>query len=184
MEAKVLDNIKDRWSPRAFSERTIDESQVTILLEAARWAPSSMNEQPWHYFYSFRGEAGFDNMLECLVPQNREWARKAAVLFLSVAKKSFRYNSKPNRHALHDTGASNFAIAIQAASLGMQAHQMGGFSMEKTLEVFKLSADEYEPVSFIAAGYPGKAEDLSEELKKRELAPRRRKSQQEISTKF
>ena len=184
MDTKLHDSLKNRWSPRSFLNRKVDDNIIKTLLEAARWAPSSMNEQPWHYFYACKDETGFDKMLDCLVPQNREWAKNASVLLLSVAKKNFSFKSKPNRHALHDTGASNASLAIQAASMGMQAHQMGGFNMEKTLEVFNLSIDEYEPVSFIAVGYPGDPDNLSEELRERELAPRQRKSLDEIVTKF
>jgi nitroreductase len=171
---KILDYIKERWSPRAFSNKPIGNDELSAMFEAARWAPSSMNEQPWRYFYALNGDAGFETMLDCLVPQNRQWAKEAPLLILSVAEKTFKYKSLPNRHALHDLGAANTLLAVQAGALGMQAHQMGGFDMEKTLSVFNLSAESHEPASFIAVGYPGDPELLPEELSLRELAPRER----------
>ncbi len=172
---KIIDSILERWSPRAFDNKKVNDDLLYQLFEAARWSPSSMNEQPWSYYYSRKGEDGFERMLDCLVPQNREWGKEASVLVLSVATRNFKYKNRTNRHAMHDTGAANAIMAVQASALGLQVHQMGGFDMEKTMSSFNLSSEDYEPASFIAIGYPGNPDSLSEDLRERELSPRTRK---------
>lgn len=173
---KIADLILKRNSPRAYSEGVIGKEMIDSLFGAARWAPSSMNEQPWIYYYATRDNRElFNSFLDCLVPGNSSWAGEADMLILSVARKKFSYNGKPNRHAMHDTGAANTLLALQAAEIGLQAHQMGGFDMNKTLERFGLDSETHEPASFIAVGYQGDPEQLPEELRKRELAPRVRK---------
>lgn len=182
METKKA--LTNRWSPRAFSEKEISPGVIEELLNAARGAPSSMNEQPWFYYYSYRGEQGFEKMLECLAPANRIWASSAAALLLSVSVRNFTYGNKPNRHSLHDTGAANVLLALQATDSGLQAHQMGGFDMARTIETFKLNPTEYEPATFIALGYEGNPENLPPDLRERETAERHRKSTEEISAHF
>ncbi|HUS86999.1 MAG TPA: nitroreductase family protein [Bacteroidales bacterium] len=172
---KLAEAISLRWSPRAFDLKEIDTETINSLFEAARWAPSSMNEQPWQYYYATRDDQSFNKFVECLMAGNQVWAKEAPLLILCVAKKRFAYNNRINRHALHDAGAASVSIAIQAAGLGLQVHQMGGFDMDETLETFNLNIMEHEPVSFIAVGYPGDPESLSEELRKKEKAPRNRK---------
>jgi len=180
----IIQAIKERWSPRAFSSRPITNREIDSILEAASWAPSSMNEQPWRYFYSFKGEMGFEKMLGCLLPGNSKWAKDAQVLILSVARKNFEYKNRSNRHSMHDLGAANALLALQASSLGFQVHQMGGFDIGKTIETFKLDPELSEPVSFIAAGYPGDPDQLSPELKEMETAARKRKSRGEFGKHF
>jgi len=172
---KINTSIRNRWSPVGFSNKDISPDILKTVFEAARWAPSSMNEQPWMYYYSFKGEAGFGLMLDCLVEANREWAKDAPALILSLAKKNFEYKNRPNRHALHDTGAANTLLAVQASELGLQAHQMGGFDIAKTMNTFNLSPSEFEPASFIALGYPANPDLLDEKLRKRDLHERTRK---------
>lgn len=172
---KINTSIRNRWSPVGFSNKDISPDILNTIFEAARWAPSSMNEQPWRYYYSFKGEAGFGLMLDCLVEANRDWAKDVPVLILSIANKNFEYKKRPNRHAMHDTGAANTLLAVQASDLGLQAHQMGGFDIDKTLSTFNLSPEEFEAASFIALGYPAKPELLDERLKKRDLQERKRK---------
>ena len=172
--------LQKRYSPRAFSEQTVSDEQIKDLFEAARWAPSSMNEQPWNYIYAKRGSSGFDKLISCLVPANQLWAKNAALLVLSIAKTYFNYKNRPNRHALHDTGAANLSICLQATEMGLQAHQMGGFDMDITMQTFNIDANEHTPVCFIAVGYPGNPESLPENLKERELAPRKRKQLQDF----
>ena len=174
---EILESIKNRWSPRAFSNRKITNDSINLLFEAARWAPSSMNEQPWIYYYTLKDDIDKFNMfLECLVPFNSRWAENAQLLILSVASKKFVYNNSLNRHALHDTGAANSLLAIQAAEMGLQVHQMGGFDMKKTLELFELDPENHEPATFIAVGFPGDPSTLSLELQEREKAARNRKT--------
>jgi len=172
----IAELINKRWSPRSFDSKPLNHKIAELLFDAARWAPSSMNEQPWIYFYALREDTdSFSMFLDCLVPGNSSWAKDASMLILSVAKKNFRRNDRPNRHAMHDTGAANTLIALQAAALGLQAHQMGGFDHEKTIKSFGLDPAIHEPSSFIAVGYQGDPELLPEDLRRREMAPRVRK---------
>ena len=174
---KTASIIDKRWSPRAFDEtESLTREQVDSLFEAARWAPSSMNEQPWLYYYTTRKDSvSFSSYMDCLMPGNSSWAQRADLIILSVARKKFRRNNKPNRHALHDTGAANVLLALRAAEMGLQAHQMGGFDIAKTVELFNLDPEMYEPVTFISVGTPVNPDILPVELREREVAPRSRR---------
>jgi nitroreductase len=177
--------INKRWSPRSFSNKPVDIEMAEALFDAARWAPSSMNEQPWKYYYCLRDDDdAFSIFMSCLAEGNRIWAKDAGMVILSVARKNFRRNNRPNRHAMHDTGAANTLLALQAASMGLQAHQMGGYDLERTMDAFDLDPDLYEPASFIAIGFPGNPELLPEDLRKRELEPRTRREIDEFVTRF
>ncbi len=165
--------IRKRWSGRAFSDRAITQETLNQILEAASWAPSSMNEQPWRYRYAFKESEAFKKMISCLSAGNRSWARKAAVLILSLAKTNMGQTDNLNRHALHDVGAANAHLFFEATSLGIRGHIMAGFDYDKTIETFKLPL-ELEPVAFIALSYPGNVEELEEPYKSRELTPRSR----------
>lgn len=168
--------LRRRWSPRSFADRPVSAAALHSLLEAARWAASCNNAQPWHYLVARRQEeaAAFDRLLGCLSPGNQVWAGKAAVLMLAIARTTFPANGNPNRHAWHDTGAASAQMAVQAVALGLQLHQMGGFDAAKAREVFAIPA-EYEPVAAIALGHPGRPETLPDALKARETAPRQRR---------
>ncbi len=171
----VAELIRRRWSPRSFSKRSISQEEVTTLFEAASWAASSNNEQPWQFVYAHRAdEAAFQKLLDCLLPGNQGWAQHAAVLVLVLARKHFSATERPNRYALHDTGAATANLLLQGATMGIQGHVMGGFDHAKTAEIFRLP-DDVEVVSIIALGYPGDPEALPEPLRTRELAPRRRR---------
>ncbi len=172
--------LSERWSPRSFCKgKRLAEDIITSLFEAARWAPSSFNEQPWRYLYSIHGTEAFDRMNECLNPTNRVWAVNASLLVLSLAKNTFTHNGKENRHSWHDVGAADLSMVLQALSAGLYCHQMAGFDKEKTKEIFEISED-FQPVTFIAIGYRDDPSNLPEQLKIRELAPRSRKSLEEI----
>lgn len=173
----VLDIIGKRWSPRALSSKIIEKEKIDALFEAAKWAPSSMNEQPWLYFYAPNDKPElFNSFADCLVPGNKVWAKECGLLILSVAKKRFAYKNHPNRHYMHDVGAANALLALQAAGMGLQVHQMGGFDMTKTLKTFNLDPEKFEPATFMAVAYPGDPDNLPEDMKKRELSPRVRNS--------
>lgn len=173
---KLNKAIKDRWSPRAFSEKPVTDEMIHLLFEAARWAPSARNEQPWQYFYAHQDqEKRFNELVGLLTGNNPEWAKNAQVLIISVVKKQYDYKNRVNRSALHDLGAANVSLAIQAAEMGLQVHQMAGFDKEKTVDYLSLNSEKFEPVTLIAVGFPGDPEQLSEDLKKRELEPRKRK---------
>ena len=145
--------IERRWSPRAFADKPVDPAHLESLLEAARWAPSSFNEQPWRFIVATREDPGnFQRLLDCLSPGNQEWAGKAAVLMLSVASLSFARNGKPNRHALHDVGLASALLALQATNMGLAVHFMAGFDGDKARESFAIP-DGFEPAAAIAIGY-------------------------------
>ncbi len=173
--------IKNRWSPRAFSEDPVTDEMLELLFEAARWAPSSRNAQPWNYYFARREDTQkFNELLEILTGNNPDWARNAQVLIVSVMKKISDFNNLPNGKALHDTGAANTSLAIQAAHMGLQVHQMGGFDKEKARLYLKLAPEIYEPVTFMAVGVPGDPNQLPDDLKKRELEERTRKAPKEM----
>lgn len=176
MNMKLNKAIKDRWSPRAFSEETVTNEMIALLFEAARWAPSARNEQPWMYFYAKKEDAkSFRSLLNLLTGNNPDWAQNAQVLMVSVLKKNYDYKNRPNKNALHDLGAANVSMAIQASEMGLQVHQMGGFDVNLALEFLNLDEQKYLPVTAIALGFPGDASTLPNDLKQRELAPRKRK---------
>lgn len=176
----VHELIARRWSPRAMEPRPVPAEALRSLLEAARWAPSSYNEQPWSFLVARReDEAEFQAMLGCLADVNQAWARNAGALILTVAKNGFSHNDKPNRHAFHDIGLAAGNLALQATALGLVVHQMGGIRPDKAREVYDIP-DGYEVVTGIAVGHPGKAEQLPEQFREAEFAPRQRKPQDRI----
>ena len=171
----VHDLLRRRWSPRAFADRPVEPEKLSSLLEAARWAPSSYNEQPWAYLLATREQpAEFARLLSVLVEGNIAWAQRAPVLMLSLARLNFERNGRPNRHAFHDVGLASENLVIQATAMGLAVHQMAGFQVDKAREVFNIP-EGWEPAAAIALGYPGEADSLPEPLRTRELAPRTRK---------
>jgi nitroreductase len=167
--------LRHRWSPLAFSNQPVEREKLCSVLEAARWAASSFNEQPWSFIVATKdNQAEFDRLLNCLAEGNQEWAKNAPVLMLSVAKLYFERNGVENRHAFHDVGAATASLAIEATALGLYVHQMAGFDVSKARETYSIP-EGYEPVAAIALGYLGDPQSLSERLLKRELAPRTRK---------
>jgi nitroreductase len=169
----VIDLIKNRWSARAFSDQPITREQILTLIEAAAWAPSSMNEQPWRYRYGIKGDPVFQQLWECLLPGNQPWAKNAATLLLCTAKKNFARNGQPNHYALHDTGMANAFLMLQATEMQIFGHIMAGFDPEKLRESFQLG-DEETAVCIIALGYLGAPDQLEEPFRTRELTPRSR----------
>ena len=170
----IHDLFKRRWSPRAFSDQPVEAQKLRILFEAARWAPSSNNEQPWRFIVAIKdNETEWSRLLACLVEGNRKWAYRAPVLILSVASLNFQDDSTPNRHAFYDTGMAVENLVLQATALGLAAHQMAGFDVEKARVDLKIPSG-YEPVAMIAVGYPGDPASLTDRLRERELQPRSR----------
>lgn len=175
------DLLKRRWSPRAFSEQPVGPDMLLALLEAARWAPSSSNEQPWRFVVATKEEpADYDRLLACLLEGNRKWAYRAPVLILSVARMDFEEDSRPNRHAFHDVGLATENLLLQVSALGLVAHPMAGFDIEKARADLRIPSG-YEPVAMIAVGYPGEPTVLPDYLQQRELKPRERKPLTEIA---
>ena len=176
----VHDLIARRWSPRAFDPRPLPANQIRSLLEAVRWAASSFNEQPWSFLVARREDAaGFEKMLGCLVPGNRQWAQNAGVLLLTVAKRTFTRNDRPNRVAVHDIGLAAANLTFQAEQFGLRVHQMAGIDAQKIRETYGVP-EGYDPVTAIAVGHAGTLDDLPEELHASEQAPRERKPQSEF----
>ena len=170
----VADVIGRRWSLRAFDERAIEPEKVKSLFEAARWAPSSNNEQPWRFLAATKEQrADYDRLLGCLLEGNRKWAFRAPLLVLSVASLFFEDDGKPNRHALHDTGLAAENLVVQATAMGLQAHQMAGYDVDKARRECQIPSG-FEPVAMIAVGYPGDPALLPDYLRERELKPRER----------
>jgi nitroreductase len=174
-DVPVHEIIRNRWSPRAFAGKPVSGEILRALFEAARWAPSSNNEQPWAYFVAIKEDAeNYAKMLGVLVEFNANWAKQAPVLALSVAHVKTQRDGKPNRVALHDVGSATAQLTFEANSRGLLVHQMAGFDAEKSRQTFAIPPD-WEPVAAIALGYPGDPESLPEKLRERELAPRVRK---------
>ena len=174
-ESPIHELIRERWSPRAFSERLIAPDVLRSLFEAARWAPSSNNEQPWAYLVATRDDQeNFEKTLGVLVEFNAGWAKSAAALAIAVCELKFAANGTPNRNAQYDTGAASVLLSIEATARGLSVHQMAGFDPQRTKEVFAIP-EGWEPIAAIAIGYPGDPASLPEKLRQRELAPRTRK---------
>ena len=166
--------LRDRWSPRAFDEVAIPAEQVLGMLEAARWSPSGGNVQPWSFIVAPReDQATFDALLSTLHESNQVWAQHAPLLILTVARLT-RDNGAPNAYALYDLGQAAAHLSVQAAALGLVAHQMAGFDQERARAAFAIPA-EYAPVTVIAIGHIGDHTALPEALREREQAPRTRK---------
>jgi nitroreductase len=171
----IHDLIARRWSPRAFDERLVDGATLRTLFEAARWAPSSNNEQPWRFVVASKDrEADWNRLFDCLVEGNRRWASRAPILVLSIASMKFEDDGTPNQHAFHDTGLATENLVLQATASGLVAHQMAGFDVEKARADLRIPSG-YEPVAMIAIGYPGDPALLPERLRERELRPRSRR---------
>lgn len=168
--------IRRRWSPRAFSAQMVEPEKMRSLLEAARWAASCFNEQPWSFIVATKEKSdAFERLLGCLVKANVLWAQHAPVLMLSVARLNFERNGKPNRHAFHDVGLALGNLTVQATALGLSLHQMAGFDVAKAREQFNIP-EGHEAVAAIALGYPGDEESLPDDLRERELGPRSRRT--------
>lgn len=147
-----------RYSPRSFSDRKIDSTTLHKILDAARLAPSSYNEQPWRFIYATKDQPEeYLRLLSCLNEHNQGWANDAPVLMVGVAKKTFTANEKPNRHAWYDTGAAVSFMALKATEENIYMHQMAGFMPQKAQELLRIP-QEYEPIVMIALGFLGNAE--------------------------
>jgi len=169
----------DRWSPRAFSDKKIPEDVLMTLFEAARWAPSSMNEQPWFFIYA----AADDDLTlfrQCVKETNRVWADKAPVIAFVLAKKKFDRNGDENFHALFDTGAAWMSLALQARKMGLYAHAMGGIYRDKVYNLLGVPQEEYHVACGVAIGYYGDPSTLPPALLEREF-PSGRKSLSKVA---
>lgn len=172
--------IEKRYSPRAFSGEPVEEEKIISLLEAARWSPSSMNEQPWRFIVGVKGKGEtFNKIYDAIFELNQVWAQNAPVLILAVAKEFNDRNKQNNRYAEYDLGQAIAHLTLQATSLNLYLHQMGGFNSDKARKLFNIP-EGYTPMSVIAVGYLGNIDTLPEQLKFREKAKRNRKELSEL----
>ena len=174
-EYPVHELIRERWSPRAFSRKEISSEDLRSLFEAARWAPSSSNEQPWAFIVAVRNDnQNFTKALQPLVEFNVNWAKNAYVLGFAVAELAFAKNKAPNRNAHYDTGAAMSQLTTEATSRGIFVHQMAGFDPDTARQVFEIPSG-WDAIAAFAMGYPGDPASLPQPYRDRETAPRVRK---------
>jgi len=167
--------IANRWSPYAFSDVAVSPDDLQALFEAARWAPSSFNEQPWSYIVATKAEpTEFERVLSCLVPVNQAWAKAAPVLALGCTRLNFARNGQPNSCALHDLGLASANICLEATARGICVHQMGGILPDKAREIFQIPADS-QALTGIAIGYAADPAAVPAELRDRDKTRRGRK---------
>jgi nitroreductase len=173
----VQEVITRRWSPYLYSERPVSLQDVRAVFEAARWAASAYNEQPWRYIVATKDNAEeYEKLLSCLVEPNQAWARNAPVLALGIARLTYSQNDKPNGTALHDLGLASANLTLEATARGLYAHQMGGILPDRARELYGVP-DGYQVLTALALGYPGEGDGP---LAERDAAPRSRKPQAEF----
>jgi nitroreductase len=172
--------LKDRWSPRSFSDEPVDTELINQLFEAARWAPSSYNEQPWRFIVAQKeDEEAFEKLSQVANDFNRNWATGAPVLVLGIAKKTFDRNGRPNKHAGHDLGQAIAHLTFEATRHDLYVHQMAGILPDKARELYEIS-DEFEPFTMFAIGYRGNPQSLPDKLAEQETGSRSRKELDDI----
>lgn len=175
----VHEFIAERWSPRSFDPAaTIDDSEVIAMLEAARWAPSSMNGQPWRFAVARRGSDRFESLITSLNPGNAAWAHRASALIVAAAHMTTA-EGRPNRSAVYDLGLAVSLLTVQAHAMNLHVHQMGGFDREQVREMYHLPAD-VEPIVVLAIGTVAAPEQLAGPLLEREMSPRERLALEDI----
>ncbi|MGB7394313.1 MAG: nitroreductase family protein [Pricia sp.] len=184
---KIADNdyelyalLKQRYSPRIFDDKEISEDNVQKLFEAARWAASSYNQQPWRFIYAHKGSGAYDKIVENLIEFNQKWAVNAPMLVLTVFKEK-NHKGEEYFHALHDLGLAMGNLTVQAQYLDIALHHMAGVDREKAKETFDIP-DGFTVATAVAVGhYGGKLEDLPEEMREKETAERTRNPQSEFA---
>jgi nitroreductase len=174
LEAPVLKVIENRRSRRAYSNEPVEAEKIQSLFEAARWAPSSVNEQPWVYLYATKDQPElWHKIFEALNPNNQVWAKDAYLLVVSLSRKNFTRNGLINNSAKYDLGAANAFLSLQAVELGLNVHQMGGYNPETARKNLNIP-EAFDLNVIIAIGYPGDVNALPDNLKLREHALRQR----------
>ena len=171
----ILQILSNRWSPYGFEDRPVAEDDLCALFEAARWAASSYNEQPWNYLVATRNNSSeFERLLSCLVEANRAWAKAAPVLVLGVVSLRFAKNDQDNRAAVHDLGLASGNLVVEATARGLSVHQMIGILPDQARKIYQIP-EHYEAWTAMAIGYKANPATLPEALKARDLTPRQRK---------
>lgn len=176
----VLPVVHSRWSPRSFADREVSSADLHRVFEAARWAASSYNEQPWRFLVGVRNSETYKKIFGTLIGFNQGWAGSAPVLILGAASTKFSHNGTDNGYALYDLGAAASYLTLQAAALGLTTHQMAGFDQAAARKAFDIPAD-YALGAVIALGYQGEPAALAhEQMIAMEIAPRERKPLSEL----
>ena len=181
-QVPVQQTIAERWSGRAYDpSKKVSAEQTLALLEAARWAPSCYGDQPWRFIVwdKHSDAASWQKGFDCLMPGNQAWVKDAPLLLLTTADSLFKHNGQPNRWGQYDSGAAAENLCLQAASMGLMAHQMGGFDADKARQVFAIP-EHYALMAMMAVDYPADISTLSAEVLERETAPRQRRSLGEL----
>lgn len=177
-EFPVVDLIKQRRSRRPYSSKLVEQEKINSLFEAARWAPSANNEQPWVYLYATKEQPELWNKIfETLMEGNKIWAKDAPLLVLAMSRKDFISNGRPNASAKFDLGAANMLLSLQATELGLNVHQMGGFEKQKAIAELSIP-ETHDPAVVMAIGYLGELDTLPEFLQQRETVARERYTQE------
>jgi nitroreductase len=172
----IHDLLASRWSPYAFADRPVPDDDLRSLFEAARWAPSSYNEQPWSYVVATKASPeDFKRLLSCLVEGNQAWAKAAPVLGIGCTSLNFVRNGKPNAAAVHDLGLASAGLVLEATARGLSVHQMIGILPDRARELFRIP-EGVQPLTGLAIGYVADPSILPEVYRQRDLAPRKRKT--------
>jgi nitroreductase len=172
-DSEIAPFILERWSPRAMSGEALPAEELAKLFEAARWAPSSMNEQPWRFLYAPRDSEHWDTFLDLLMPGNQEWAKDAAVLMCILSRNTFTRNDRPSVTHSFDTGAAWVSLAFQGVAMGLVVHAMAGFDRPRAKDELSVP-DNHDVIAMVAVGKPGNISDLSEAMQAREKPSDRR----------
>ncbi|MEQ8925045.1 MAG: nitroreductase family protein [Fulvivirga sp.] len=175
----IIEPIANRWSPRAFSDKEVPKKELMSLFEAARWAASCFNEQPWRFKVGLKGEELYDKIFDTLGEFNKNWVKTAPVVVLVKAKKTFTKNCKSNAHYWYDTGQAVSSLSIQANSMGIYLHQMAGFDKKKA-DAEIVNNDDFDAICVIALGYRGDIDQLPDDLAEKEYDKQIRKPLDEI----
>ena len=181
-QVPIDETLANRWSGRAYdATKPISHAQTVALLEAARWAPSCFGDQPWRFIVWDKNKdaASWQQAFDCLVPGNQVWVKDSPLLLLTIADTLFNHNGKPNRFGQYDTGAATENLCLQASSMGLMAHQMGGFDAEKAREVFSIPA-QFNLMAMVSVGYPVDIASLEGDILSRETAARTRRPLNEL----
>ena len=170
---EINELILKRWSPVAFDPRPVEYEKLHLLFEAAKWAPSGNNSQPWRFVFATRDMPEYEVFIKLMTEPNRVWASTAPLLVLSLAQVVSTYKNRPNRLAFYETGMAVSNLLIQATSMDLMVHQMAGYDHEKAKEVFVIPT-RYEPTAMMAIGYKGDPSQLPEDVAAREKGERTR----------
>jgi nitroreductase len=177
-DAPIDEMFTDRWSPRGFDPEPLTKEEIRQLFEAARWAPSCFNEQPWRFYFA-ASPTDREAYLSALVPRNQLWAGRAPLLIFVLAHRTFGQSGRDNRHAPFDAGAAWFSLALQARKMGLYAHAMAGFNQRRAYAVLGVSESEYHIMAAVAVGRKGGADHLPDEMQAIEK-PNQRRPQSEF----